>query len=193
MAEAIHTQKKASGLPPVVKIIIIVFVVLFLLGTILSFVIGKIVKKAGTTILNKAIENKTGMQTSIEDLEKGKMTFTDPKTGAKVEINSGKIPEDFPKNFPLYPGANLTTTLSGNSKDDESGFWLTFSTKDSLSKVADYFKTNLKTNGWETKMAFETDQNTTFGVSNDNLEGSVTITRAEGANETSFVIMLGEK
>ena len=33
------------------------------------------------------------------------MTFTDSKTGAKVNVGGGSVPDAFPKDFPLYPGA----------------------------------------------------------------------------------------
>src|SRR3989338_9978764 len=103
MADKTHSEKtsQSGGLPTVVKILIIVFIVLVVLGIIISAVMGMVLKKAGSALLNKAVESQTGIKTSIEDLEKGKMTFTDPKTGAKVEINTGEIPPDFPKSFPL--------------------------------------------------------------------------------------------
>jgi len=152
-----------------------------------------VVKKAGTALLNKAIESKTGVKTTIEDLEKGKMTFTYPKTGAKVEVNAGEIPADFPKSFPLYPGAKLAATLSGNNEDDEGGYWLTFTTADSVSKVADYFKTNLAAKGWTTQNIFEAGENSTMSVKGKGMEGTVAVTAAGNSKETTIVIMLGKK
>lgn len=186
-------EKKAGGLPPIVKVLIAVFVVLVVLGSIISFVIGKVVKKAGTSILNKAIEQKSGIKTSIEDLEKGKMTFTDPKTGAQVQINSGEIPSDFPKNFPLYPGAKLAATMSGNNENDEGGFWLTFTTNDSVTKVVDYFKSNLAFKGWTSTAVLEAEGTTTLAVSDNSLEGTVMATRTPNSNETTIVVILQEK
>lgn len=103
-----------GGLPPIVKTGIIIVVVLIILGTVGSLISGFILKKAGTAILNKTFEGQTGIKTNIEDIEKGKMTLTDPKTGAKIEVNTGKIPDNFPKNFPVYPGSKIAGTVSGN-------------------------------------------------------------------------------
>ena len=195
MAAKTHSEKtsQSGGLPPVVKILIIVFIVLVVLGIIISAVMGMVLKKAGSALLNKAVESQTGIKTNIEDLEKGKMTFTDPKTGAKVEINSGEIPADFPKSFPLYPGAKLAATLSGNNKDDEGGYWLTFTTGDGFSKVADYFKTNLAAKGWTAQNVFEAGDNTTMSVKGNNMEGTVSVSRTGDSKETTIVVMLSEK
>lgn len=195
MAEKAQTDNKtqSSGLPPIVKILIIVLIVLVVLGILISAVVGMVLKKAGSALLNKAIESQTGVKTNIQDLEKGKMTFTDPKTGAKVEINSGEIPADFPKSFPLYPGAKLAATLSGNSEDDEGGYWLTFTSGDSVSKVTGYFKNNLAAKGWTTENLFEAGDNTTMSVKGFGTEGTVAITAADNSKETTIVIMLSEK
>src|SRR3989344_3507920 len=90
---------------PLVFVGIGCLVLLVLLGVGSTIVTKFFAKQIGTGLVEKAIESKTGVKTNIEDLEKGKMTFTDEKTGAKVDIGTNEVPDTFPKDFPLYPGA----------------------------------------------------------------------------------------
>jgi len=187
------TDKKAvttGGLPPLVKTGIIIIVVLVVLGIVSSFLSGFIFKKAGTAIINKTIEGKTGIKTNVEDIEKGKMTLTDPKTGAKIEVNTGKIPDNFPKNFPVYPGSKIAGTVSGNKEGTDGGIWLTFSSGDSLAKISQYYKDNFKAKGWNAKAILEANENVTYSVSDGKMEGTLTVTRATDTNESTIIIML---
>lgn len=183
---------KSKGLPTIAKVAIGCVAVLIVLGIVSTLVVGYVVKKAGKTILEKAIESKTGVKTNLEDVAKGKMTFTDEKTGQKVEVGTGKIPDTFPKDFPVYPGSKVTSSLSGTGTEEKNGFWLTLTTQDAFDKVAAYYKTNLKSNGWKTSSTLETATNLTLAVGKGTLEGTLTVGREADAKETTILIILGE-
>ncbi len=184
--------KKSKGLPTIAKVGIGCFVLLFIIGAVITVVGGWLAKKAGTSILEKAIESKTGVKTNLSDIEKGKMSFTDTKTGQSVQVGTGKIPDNFPKDFPVYPGAKVTSSLSGSDKGLKNGFWLTLSSTDTLDTVSSYYKSNLKTNGWTVKTTLETTSNVTLGISKNTMEGTVTIDRSGDVKETTILIILGE-
>lgn len=186
------TPKKSKGLPTIAKVAIGCVAILIVLGIVSTLLVGWVVKKAGTSLFEKAIESQTGVKTNIEDIEKGKMTFTDEKSGQSVELGTEKIPETFPKDFPIYPGAKVTSSLSGSGQEKQGGFWVTFTTPDAFDAVTTFYKTNLKANGWVAKGTLETDTNLTQTVTKGKLEGSITIDRSEDAAETTILIMLGD-
>lgn len=168
-----------------------VLLVLFGLGT--TIVTKFFAKKIGTGLVEKAIESKTGVKTNIEDLEKGKMTFTDEKTGTKVDIGSNTVPETFPKDFPLYPDAKVTSSLSGAQAGKSNGFWLTMSTPAAPDMVTSFYKTELTKNGWTVESTFTANAMTNQTVKKNTLNGSLSIGKSSSDNETQIVIILGSE
>ncbi len=191
MEEHKHEEKKKTN--PLVYVGIGCLVLLVVLG-LAATAIGKFVaSKITGGMLGKVIENKTGVKTNIQDLEKGKMTFTDDKTGATVNIGSGEVPQNFPKDFPLYPSAQVTSSLSGG-KDQGKGFWLTLTTKDSFETVVSYYKNALTGNGWSVEAtAMFTENSSTQTVKKGDLSGSLSIMKGGDGGETQIVIVLGEE
>lgn len=186
-----ETKAEKKGTNPLVVVGIGCLVLLVLLGVASSFVIKFFAKKVGTSLIQGAIEGKTGIKTNLQDLEKGKMTFTDPKTGSKVDIGSGKIPDTFPKDFPIYPGAIVTSAMSGSEKGKSNGFWVTLSTADALDKVVSYYTGKLQAAGWETTANYSAGGTSTQTVTKGNLNGSLAVTREGDAKETQIMIILG--
>lgn len=163
--------------------------VLIVLISLVSALVGKFFAKK---IIQGTIESKTGVKTNLSDIENGKMTFTDPKTGATVDIGSGKLPDNFPKEFPVYPGAKVTSALSGAQSGSDNGFWVTLSTADSLDKVNTYYKNQLASGGWTITTTFTAGDTTTQTVKKGVWNGSLAVTRASGSTETQVVIILGQ-
>ena len=195
MAETKKTEekKKKKKTNPLVFVGIgcLVLVVLIGLG---SAIVGKFfASKIAGGMLGKIIESKTGVKTNIKDLEEGKMTFTDEKTGATVDVGSGKMPDNFPKDFPVYPGVKVTSSLSGGQQGEGGGFWLTLSTGDSVDKVTAFYKTALASNGWTVEANYTANGTSTQAVKKGAMSGNVSVTREEDASETQIVIVLGEE
>lgn len=184
MADDKKTEKKQTS--PVLYIAIGCVALLFLIGVGMSIFFKFFAKKA----IEGVIENKTGI--NVSDVEKGKMTFTDPKTGAKVDIGSGKVPDNFPKEFPLYPGAKVTSALSGAESGKSNGFWLTMATPDSADKVTAFYKTQLATSGWTIEATYTAAGSTTETMSKSGWSGSLAISSDSGSKETQIVIILGQ-
>jgi hypothetical protein len=189
MADAKKTEKKGAN--PLLIVGIGCFVLLVILGVVGSIAMKFFAKKIGTGLLQSAIESKTGVKTNLSDVENGKFSFTDQKTGAKVDIGSDKLPDTFPKDFPVYPGAKVTGVLSGTEKGKSTGAWVTFTTADSKDKVASFYTANLKSNGWTEESTFTSGDTVTETVSKGTMNGTVGITRASDATETEIIVMLG--
>lgn len=184
MAEEKKTEKKQTN--PLVYIAIGCVALLFLIGAGSTIFFRFFAKKA----IEGVIQNKTGV--NVSDVQNGKMTFTDTKTGAKVDIGSGKVPDNFPKDFPLYPGAKVTSALSGAQAGKNNGFWLTMSTPDSVDRVTAFYKSQLATNGWTIEATYTAAGTTTETMSKTGWSGSLAISSDNSTKETQIVIILGQ-
>lgn len=183
-------DKKATNPLVFVGIGCLVLLVLLAIGS--AFAMKFFANTIGKNLVEKAIETNTGVKTDISDLENGKITLTDSKTGAKVNIGMGEVPDTFPKDFPLYPGAKVTSSLSGAESGESNGFWLTLSTPDALDKVTAYYKKELTASGWGMESTFSANDTTTQGIKKGSWQGSVSISKGSGDDETQIVIILGE-
>lgn len=118
------------------------------------------------------------------NLEDGKISFTDPKTGATLNVGDGKLPENFPSDFPLYPNAKITSSLGGN------GYWLTLATDDPLPTVEKYYDVNLREKGWKVNQTSKEEEKISWTVSKNNLNGYLIIDTSE--EQTTIVVVIGE-
>lgn len=192
MAESSTTSEKKKT-NPLVFVGIGCFVLIVLIG-LGSAVVGKFfASKIAGGMLGKAIESQTGVKTNIQDLEQGKMTFTDEKTGTTVNVGDDRVPDTFPKDFPMYPGAKVSSSMAGGQQENNSGFWLTLSTVDPLDKVVSFYKTAFGTGGWTVTATYASEGNQTQAVKKGNLAGTVTVARDAEASETQIVIVLSEE
>jgi hypothetical protein len=189
MADEKKPEKKGTN--PLLIVGIGCLVLLFVVGIVGSIAVKFFAKQIGVGFLQGIIQSKTGVKTNLGDIEKGKLSFTDEKTGAKVDVGSTTLPDTFPKDFPVYPGAKVTGVLSGSEKGKTTGVWVTFTTSDSKDTVSAYYKANLKSNGWTEESTFSGGDTVTQTVSKGNLSGTVGITRASDAKETEIIVMLG--
>ncbi len=170
-----------------------VVVLLAIVGAVVGRVLVKNAGRVGTSLLQETIEKQTGIKTDLSDVEEGKMTFTDTKTGSTVDIGSGKLPDNFPKDFPVYPGSKVASAASGSEKGEQEGFWVTLTTSDSTDKVNMYYKTNLAANGWETSATYQAEDASTQTIRKGTMSGSLTVTRDGDDITTNIVIVLGQE
>lgn len=184
--------KSSSALKPILIVGIGCFVLLFIIGTALALAGGLLAKKTGISFFQSLIEKNTGVKTNLGEIEKGKLSFTDKQTGAKVDVGSDKLPDNFPKDFPLYPGAKVAGSLSGSEEGKQSGFWITLTTMDSTDQVSSWYKTNLKAKNWEIKSTLETGQNVTWSITKESWEGTVSVSGSKDEKQTTIALMLSQ-
>lgn len=185
---------KSSRIKPIVAVGIGCLILLVIVGTAISLGLKFFAKKAGTSLLQGVIENKTGVKTNLQDIEKGKATFTDTKTGQTVAVGGEKLPDTFPKDFPIYPGAKIVSSVSNSQQGKGNGFLVTFTAPDGhgLAKVVPFYKSGLATSGWTITSSFDSDTIQTWAITKGTTEGSVSITTSE-RDPLTIVVTLGEK
>src|SRR6266404_3744599 len=108
--------------------------IIFILFIILAFIFGGL-------IIRKLISGTITQQTGIvqTNTDNNGQSFIDPKTGATTSLGINKIPDSFPKDFPVYPGSTITMSRTGSdTKSGGQNFWLTMVTNDGVEKVSTY-------------------------------------------------------
>jgi hypothetical protein len=60
-----------------------------------------------------------------------------------------KLPDDFPKDIPIYPGSKIVSAVSA-ARTETSGHMATFQTSDAPEKIAAFYKS--KFSAWQVKM-----------------------------------------
>lgn len=193
MADTKNVGSKKSSVNPLVAVGIGCLVLLVLVGIGATLAMRFFANKIGTSVVQSVIENQTGVKADLQDLQNGKMTFTDPKTGETVNIGTGKLPENFPSDFPQYAGAKVESSLTGSQTGTAGGFWVTFSTPDEMAKVVQFYKTELKNKGWTVTGTMDVGAVTTYTVEKGSMEGSVAVS-SDGSNEnTAIMVTLADK
>lgn len=123
----------------VLVIVLVVVGVLIVLGAVGSFVVGKIFTKGAENLAEKATN------TQISTNNDGTATIKS-KDGSASYSTEQKLPDDFPKDIPLYSGQKITST-SRVKADTEISWQVTAETSDSVAKTADGIKKLYA--GWE--------------------------------------------
>ncbi len=144
-------------------IVAIVVVVLIILGT-----------------LGKIIQRKISQKVTLKSNE-GDFTFEE----------GGKLPEGFPQDFPVYPGAKLTSswTAGGESSKGTSVVW---ESDDATSKVADFYKSELVAKGWKITANFNQEDTSTYSFEKNNVSGFFGVAKGE-KGKTNISVTIGVK
>jgi hypothetical protein len=184
---------KKAKLPFVVVLGIgcFVIIVLSLLAFGIAFAVaGKLVfSPFGENFLKNTIEKTTGIK--LENGKNGeKISITNQKTGESVELGEGKIPANFPKDFPLYPNAAPRGTAIGSEQVTGKGFWLLLESSDPLSKVTAFYEEQLEGKGWTIEETNVLGDGSTYKVKKEKLAGNVIISWDKKDAKTSILITL---
>ena len=150
---------------------------------VVALAIGGIILLLAVSLTVKFLQKKASTS-----LPQGKLSFTDTKTDQAVAVGGEKLPDTFPKDFPIYPGAKIVSSVSSN------GLFVTFTAPDGhgLAKVVPFYKNGLSTNGWTITSSFDSDTIQTWAIVKGTAEGSVSITTSE-RDPLTIVVTLGAK
>ena len=106
-------------------------------------------EKLAEKALEEAIEASGGEKVDV-DVAEDSLSIKVEDEG--VELVMGEqvdVPDDFPKDVPIYPGAKVFGAIS--LKEDQQ-FTVQAKTSDSPDKVVDYYQKELAGNGWIEEM-----------------------------------------
>lgn len=107
--------------------------------------VASVEKKVGDAAAGAAVHALTNGQVDA-DVSGGAVTMKDAQTGASVALGGDvKIPDDFPKDVPVYAGAKVVAVLSSKESDRAS---LGLQTADDAQTVVSWYETTLKGAGF---------------------------------------------
>ena len=164
-------------------IIGVVLVVLVALG-----IAGKIIqKKIAQGMVGGFLSTLSGGKVKVGDKN---VTFKNDQGEFSFE-EGGKLPDGYPSDLPIYPGAKLTSSWS-TTGDNSKGMSLIWGTNDSISQVADYYKKALEANGWKITASFSQQETSTYSFEKGTINGFVGIGKGDKEN-TNISVTIGFK
>lgn len=147
----------------------------------------------GTLTLRDKKSGKT-VTMSADDVKNGKITFSNDETGEKVQFGGGDI--KLPSWIPEYPGSKPEGAMAATGMKGEGGM-VHFNTSDSVSKVLNFYRDELKDAGFKITGNLNGDAGDSKGglVTAENTETghTVMVTVGTGDNGTQVAITYGSK
>ena len=169
---------KGSKLPLILVVVAAVLVGVYLLGRVIT-------KKAGEFLAGRVLSGVTGGNVKVGK-DGGKVTFENSDGKVSFE-EGGKLPQGFPSDFPVYPGAKVASSFTANT-DGKDGMSVVWETGDSADKVSAFYKTSLVSNGWKVTATFESEGSMTNSFKKEGWAGFMGIASSEGKTTISATI-----
>lgn len=195
-------------IPTWIKVILVLFVLFvgffMLLGTGLGLLGHYLTTKGGQQmiekglekVIEKGLENKDGTKPDIDlDIDKEKMEIRDKESGQVFNLQVGeKIPENFPKDAPIYsPATVVSSMVLGPMK------MLSLETTDSKDAVLDFYKSKLTGDGWkEMANMGMSEKDAMMMYQKDNRQLTITLSATDDTSgatnikKTGISLMVGE-
>ena len=172
------SSAKGSKLPLILIVLAAILVGAYLLGRVVT-------RKAGDFLAGRVLSGVTGGNVKVDE-SGGKVTFENSEGKVSFE-EGGELPEGFPKDFPVYPGAKVVSSFTANT-DGKDGMSVAWETGDSVEAVSGFYKSNLVTNGWKVSATFEQGDSTTTSFEKEGWGGFMGVTSTEGKTTISATV-----
>jgi hypothetical protein len=101
-------------------------------------------KKSEDEAAERAVEQATGGKAKVDSKTGSVEVKTKDPSGKETNVQFGpgsKVPDDFPKEVPIYPGSKVMSAVS--LAEGKNGHLLTLTTPDQATTVIEYYKKNL--------------------------------------------------
>ena len=119
-----------------INIIIAVLGIVVIVGISSYFLLQK-----NENMFGDVLKNITGRRVDIS--RDGDKTAVETEQG-KATAGKSEVPNSFPSDISIYKGATVTESV-----ESELGISIILETKDSVTKVTDFYKADLAKNGWK--------------------------------------------
>jgi hypothetical protein len=109
----------------------------------------------------------------------------DAKNTMRLDTTSGKVPDDWPKDIPMYPGSKIDMSMKLGA-----GYTLTQETLDPPAKVAEFYKAQL--GKMQSRSSVDIGKNQTLQWSDDRqpLQVTLALSAGEGSKPTRATLIL---
>lgn len=151
----------------------------------------KIQEKMAEKVAEKAIETTTGGKVDIENGGKT-VTIQGDKPGEEMTFGAAaKIPNDFPKDAPLYPGAKVVGSASATGSKGKQTFTVSFESNDSPQQIVSFYKGKVPANG--KKFELDTGDGASLAYEANGKAYTVLTGKNKDKGTTSLVLTVAEK
>lgn len=166
---------------------------------IISFTAGTLIfalAACGQTVQEKVIESQTGGKVKVNK-RKGTVEFK-TKEGT-FKTSDSKLPEDFPKDVPIYKGAKVKGSISAQGAQSARGADMTvvLEAKVGFDTVASYYMKAMPAEGWKEVSKFEGGEGASragiYGYEKGGRRATISISRDEKDTEAKVSIILTDK
>jgi len=141
---------------------------------------------AAERIVANAMRMATGQKTDV-DVDGGTVRFSSEDGDVVISGGDGaKLPKSFPKDIPVYKGASVLQSAVHN----ETEFSVTLQTKDSMRKVADYYRSTMKSKGWTEEQVLDTGNQSIQAYTKGDQGANVMVMKGE--EQTVITMAVGE-
>jgi len=165
------------------KVIILVVAIIgafVVVGALSFFVFGLVADKTTETLTEKAVEQATGNKVDFSD---GGNKATIETDEGKITIGTDKVPDSFPSDITVYSGSEVTSTT-----EIDNGVSIILKTSDSVSTSFDFYKNDLKKNGWTESTAVSYQGSSTLLSQKGGKQVVVTVTTDPSDDKTLISI-----
>ena len=181
----IKKEKKAKKSFPLPLIILLV---LALVGVLVyMFFYTKIQSRIAGYLVSRSLSKQLGGDVKIEG-DGEKVSYK----GEDFEFSydsGGELPDDFPKDFPVYKNATLVSKWS-STDEEASGMSVMWETEDSVVKVSEFYKDELVKADWKITSTFSQEESSIFTLEKGETEGHLGITKTD--DKVSISITFGQ-
>lgn len=168
-------------------LIIIIVIAAILVGLVL---LGKLVSKViAEKFTSGFLSRVTGQNVNVSGDGKNITVKTDK---GDVTINSGgSLPSDFPKDFPIYPGAKLTGSFSakGTNGENSKGLSVVWETNDDAAKIGSFYRSALASAGYTISTEYSQSNSTTLTFEKGDVSGFLGVTKGNDGKTAISVTM----
>ena len=122
---------------------------------------------------------------------KGKNVTVKTADGSVVVSGEGvKLPEDFPKDIPVYPPGSKIVSAVSAGRTDTSGHMATFHSLDAPEKIASFYK--LKFSTWQVKMEMSSGGGKVLLLQSADGKRSITVVANPSGGQTTVTLTVQE-
>ena len=139
--------------------------------------------------MERQIEQETGEDADVKMNADGTMHITTEE--GTFDAGTGKMPEDWPEDAPVYSDATVQFSGSTNPATGKPGAAAVLVTSDNAADVVAFYKTELAEQGWTISSTMEAEGTTILGATKGKRAFSLMVGSANG--QTSITIGVGEE
>lgn len=163
-------KKESNNSLLIVLAVVVGLLILYVAG---SRILGGVGRKVSEKAVEEAIERAADGKAQVDISSEQERVTIETEEGA-ITIGTDELPENFPSNFPTYPGAKVSSTASSQEQ-----VTVAFTTSDSVEKVGAFYLDKLASSDWEIKETATLANSVVFGVEKAESGGAVIINSSE--------------